>query len=208
MNSLTNFDTVCNDTLIKEIFPKLTLKALMNLRKTNHRYRQLVSTYLKITTDSITIINVIRQGGNIFSKTNEYYHFADEIKTIGLKWHQVNVERWCSGEQTLVIRNDNGGQWFLTKAGDNLWSLDSNFDYKIKDEKIQDYIYQTFIQGTIDEKDDEEDEDDDIVISYFSQGIQIDLCVIDINYEEQKAIKKIKNFMNRCKKIASCIVYC
>jgi len=224
LNSATNFDTLCNDTLINEIFPKLTLKALMNLRKTNHRYRQLVSTYLKITTDSITIINVIRAGGNIFSKTNEIkylYHFKDEIKTIGLVYHQVNIERWCMGEQTLVIEATNGGNWFVTKASlaerrdsgallDNLWSIDSNFDYKIKDEKIQDYIYQTFFQAAIDEKDHEDDETDDesVTISYFYQGIEIDNCIIYLNDKEEKVIKKIENFMNRCKKIVNCIVYC
>ena len=213
MKSSTNFDTVCNDTLIKEIFPKLTLKALMNLRKTNHRYRQLVSTYLKITTDTITIINVIREGGNIFSKTNIYCYwtdFQDEIKKVGLLYHQVNVERWCSGEQTLVIQHCNGGNWFITKALiDNLWSVDSTFDYKIKDEKIQEYIYQTFIQAEIDEKDDEDDETNlAIVISYFYQGIEIDRCVTDLWVEEDKNIKKIKNLINRCNKIANCIVPC
>jgi hypothetical protein len=213
MNSLTNFDTVCNDTLIKEIFPKLTLKALMNLRKTSHRYRQLVSTYLKITTDSITIINVIREGGNIFSKTDKYcygYHFEDQIKAVGLVHYKVNVERWCIGEQTLVIEASNGGNWFVTKAlSSNLWSIDSNFDYKIKDEKIQEYIYQTFFQAEIDEKDDEDDEpDSDITICYFYQGIEIDKCIIYLYVDQEHAIKKIENLMKRCKKIASCIVYC
>jgi hypothetical protein len=207
-----NADTVCNDTLIKEIFPKLTLKALMNLRKTNHRYRQLVSTYLKITTDSITIINVIREGGNIFSKTNKYFYaheFQNKLHKFGLLSHRVNVERWCSGEQTLVIQHSNGGQWFVTKALlDNLWSINCNFDFKIKDEKIRDYIYQTFVQAAIDEKDDEDDSLIDITISYFYQGIEIDRCLNDINEKEEKVIKKIENFMNRCKKIANCIVYC
>ena len=212
MNSATNFDTVCNDTLIKEIFPKLTLKALMNLRQINHRYRQIVSTYLKITTDSITMINVIRAGGNIFSMTNTYchaYHFEDKLKEIGLVYHRMNVERWCMGELTLVIQASNGGYWFLTKPLlDNLWSIDSTIDYKIKDEKIQDYIYQTFIQAAIDEHDKEDPDLIDTTISYFYHGIEIDRCFLDLYKKEAKVIKKMAIFMNRCQKIANCIVYC
>ena len=216
MNSLTtvfNFDTVCNDTLIKEIFPKLTLKALMNLRKTSHRYRELVSTYLKITTDSITMINVIREGGHIFSMTNTYcygWHFEDKIKETGLVYHQVNVERWVRGELTLVIQASNGGHWYLTKPLlDNLWSIDSTFNYKIKDEKIQDYIYQTFIQAAIDEHDEQDDDLQDTIIAYFYHGIEIDKCFIPVYAdEEETAIKKIENFKKRMQKISNCIVYC
>jgi len=204
-----NFDTVCNDTLLKEVFPKLNLNALMNLRKTSHRYRVLVSTYLRISTDTITMINIVRDGINLYSITDIvawFPHFITKMKQNGAVFdrekHGKSIERWCSGERAIVV--DKGDyNFFYTRSGESqLWSLD-NVDYQVKDENIATYLYQMFIA-----KDDEDEEstfDYDTTLVYFHQGVQIENCPVYLCDEETKNIKKIQNFINRCKKIGDCI---
>jgi hypothetical protein len=68
---------ISNDTFLYVIFPNLSLDSLMNLRKTNHKFRALVSLYLNTPTNAITIINFNRKSRKSVCNIVDKYHYNE-----------------------------------------------------------------------------------------------------------------------------------
>ena len=206
-------DILSIDVIENEILPKMGIHTLMALRMVNHKFREMVSKYLGIKTDTIEYLAVVFQDGKAYSisarKFSMIQCFCDFEKKFN--WplsYDINkgvVHKW-SCYQTMVIVQQNGCVCSYIKNGSS-WSNPQKPQLVFENNAIlSQWLYDTYVED-INQKDEEEDEEDedidnDVYIYFHKNGVQINFISFHdlyANYEEVVTTKIFK-FLNKCEK--------
>jgi len=204
-------DILSIDVIENEILPKMAIHTLMALRMVNHKFREMVSKYLGIKTDTIEYLAVVFQDGKAYSISANKYSmtkcFSDFEKKFN--WplsYDINkgvVHTW-SCYQTMVIVEQGGCVYSYIKNGYS-WCNPYKPQLVFEDNSIlSEWLYDTYVEdiNQKNEEEDDEDIDNDVYIYFHKNGVQINFISFhgfESEYEEVVKTKILK-FLNRCEK--------
>jgi hypothetical protein len=178
------------DLLIYELFPKMDITSLMNLRETCSYLRNLVSKYLSIKTHTINILTCFRMKNFVYC-VPKFVNDWDLIQIFKEESLRLDhIERWFSKKINLVINGD----VYSYNSKENSYIIEYNYakiilknlDKFVKDKYIKS-IPNTFLNYNSDNDDldffdDSDDENEDNQKEYLKNKLFVML------YYENKMI--------------------
>lgn len=204
-----NMDNLTIDVIQNEILTKMNIHTLMALRKVNQKYRELVSKYLGITTDSVEFLSVVFRDGKVYSIASRYAMSLGGLsfeKKFNFRWNYDNdhIHRWSCYEIFINVEQGNCIDSYVKNGA--TWFNHSKPQLMIEDHSFSEWLYESHIDCIGEDSDEDSDEDDrddrDVDITYFKQGVELGRA--SFNYHElgneNKVKAKLVKFLNNSEK--------
>jgi hypothetical protein len=202
-------DILSIDVIENEILTKMGIHTLMALRMVNHKFREMVSKYLGIKTDTIEYLAVVFQDGKAYSiSANKYSmikYFSDfEKKFNWTRSNDINmgvVHKW-SCYQTMVIVEQGGCVYSYIKNGYS-WSNPQKPQLVFEDNSIlSEWLYDTYVEDIRKDEQENEDIDNHVYIYFYKNGVEISFISFHGLFSDNEEVvkTKISKFLNKCEK--------